>query len=322
MQNVSNVISSMLWKKTGPWQNMLKKNRYGNIPRWPCHGRTLKRTNSFKKYVRFKRTLFIRTKTQSANCRGNPPLSSYKTTLKQQSNGKKTMKNERKKMFGSCFRTLAISHVSYFFPFKNSFPTSTTSLNFLFYADEAFVEEDKVDQTNQRPKKPCSLFCQCRKNTGQWITLETKSTYQCFGSRKRLTSTKYLPCTGIGEDRQSGFHHQRMKWKEGWAVNCASSLVLLCLYLTTCNFLYYIYILGRAEGGGSQEVYKLHYYARFSLGWTKMKPKKKRKKKRKKERKEKKRKKAYFYFYIIVIIKGTLLRRLNFSCAQRRLNEH
>ena len=81
------------------------------------------------------------------------------------------MKNETKRMFRSCLRTLAVSLVSDFSlsefqKFKNGFLTSTTSLNFLFYADEAFVEEDKVDQTNQRPKQPCSLFLSVQKEYG------------------------------------------------------------------------------------------------------------------------------------------------------------
>ena len=74
-------------------------------------------------YKRFKRTLFIRTKTQSANFGGIPlyqatkrhltrvlgesPLSSYKTTLKQQLNGEKGFY-----VFRSCFRTLAVILVS------------------------------------------------------------------------------------------------------------------------------------------------------------------------------------------------------------------
>ena len=48
-------------------------------------------------HERFERTLFIRTKTQSANFRGNPLyISSYKTTLKQTVKRWKTMKNEMK----------------------------------------------------------------------------------------------------------------------------------------------------------------------------------------------------------------------------------
>ena len=58
-------------------------------------------------HKRFKRTLFIGTDT-FCKFSGQSPLLSYKTTLKQQLNGKK------RGIFGSDFRTLAVIRVSDF----------------------------------------------------------------------------------------------------------------------------------------------------------------------------------------------------------------
>ena len=52
----------------------------------------------------------------------------------------------------------------------------------------------------------------------------------------------------------------------------------------------------------------------FNLGELKLNEKRKKEKRKKMS--------LFLLLYIVVIIKGTLLRRLNFSCAQRRLNEH
>ena len=70
----------------------------GTDSSWPAGNwwQKIKNKNIFKIQIqthkRFKRTLFIKTKTQSADFQGKSPLSSYKTTLKQQLNGEKQWK--------------------------------------------------------------------------------------------------------------------------------------------------------------------------------------------------------------------------------------